>query len=63
MSTRLQPWYNCNNNLLTVMWPTDDVFPVDTKVIPDTYKTTNIKLLNTSPPFIPEIVILTHSPP
>ena len=63
MSTRLQPWYKCENNLLTVTWPTDGVFPVDVKDIPESYKTPIIKSLNNSPVYSPELVVIDHNPP
>ena len=63
MSARLQPWYECNDTQLTVMWPTDDVFPEDTKDVPDVYKTPIVKLLNTPPVFSPELAIFSHNPP
>ena len=63
MSTRLQPWYECNDNQLTVMWPTDDVFPENTKDLPNVYKTPIVELLNTPPVFNPELTILSRIPP
>ena len=62
MSTRLQPWYECNDTQLTVMWPTDDVFPEDTKIVPDVYKTPIVKLLKIPPVFSLELTIVSHHP-
>ena len=62
MSTKLQPWYECIDNQLTVMWPTDAAFPEDTKDIPDVYKTPIVKLLNTPPVYSPELTIVSHNP-
>ena len=62
MSTRLQPWYECNDTQLIVTWPTDEVFPEDTKDVPDVYKTPIVKLLNISPVYSPELTIVSHNP-
>ena len=64
MSTSLQPWFECKNNLLRVTWPTDDVFPEYVKEIPDVFTTRLTKLFNAfQPPYGPELSILTHIPP
>ena len=63
MSTRLQPWYLCNDTQLTVTWPTDAAFPEDTMEVPDVYKTPIVKLLNTPPVYSPELTILSRIPP
>ena len=63
MSTRLQPWYECTGNLLKVTWPTETVFPLDVKEVPETFNSPVHKLLHAKPAYSPEMVILTHSPP
>ena len=63
MSTEVQPWYECKDGLMTVKWPTDKVFPVDEKKVPDIFTSPIIKRLNTSPIYNPEMVILSHVPP
>jgi len=35
MSTEMAPSYKCRGNVLTVYWPTDNVYSVDTKEVPD----------------------------
>ena len=63
MSTTLQPWYECTDDMLKVIWPTETVYSPDVKEVPDVFASPITKLLNAKPVYIPEMVILTHRPP
>jgi len=56
--------YECKDNQLTVRWPSDKIFAVDTLIIPAAL---NEKLKERIDNFIMaddiEIIILTHQPP
>jgi len=34
MSSTLQPWYECERNVLTVYWPTDTLLPASSETLP-----------------------------
>jgi len=40
MSTEMAPSYECQRNVLAVYWPTDNVYSVDTKEVPDDLRNT-----------------------
>ena len=63
LSSKLQPWYECKDNILKVTWPTDDVFPADTRKVPDIYKIPVGKLLNISLANGIELALISHVPP
>ena len=63
MSTRLDPWYICDNGTLVVTWPTEMVYPVDVKKVPISYSSVIAKQLQAPPAYKPEMVILSLSPP
>ena len=64
MSKSFQPWYECKDDILTVTWPTDDVFAIDTdRDVLYNYEDSIGKRLKTFSPHSLEMVVLDHGPP
>jgi len=64
MSAKMAPLYRgCERNVLTVYWPTDNVYSVDTKEVPDNLRDTLRERLIDHETAYSEIVIQTLDQP
>jgi len=64
MSATIEPFYDCTNDLLTVYWPTDELYPATILEPPAVLNGELKKRLNQSDVLkTPEIFIPFHQPP